>query len=508
MSIENESAPRSGRLAPFGGAAPRLGAPPPSVPAPAPAPATAPAPVRRRSLTDRAEAALPAVLLAADAAAACIAVLAAHGRPWTPADLLPETGALLSALLLLNGSGGLHRSRLSPSVLDELPALAGRAAVAAALAATLAGCLGRTWPPLDTATGLLRLLAAYTVLVVLARAAAHAALLRIRRRDPRPVLVVGAGRLGRQVAATLLEHPRYGMRPVGHLDTAPVPLPDGLPVPVLGGCEVLEREVRRRGVRHLVVAAEDADAGAAAAIRAAARLGCDLWLVPGLREYGALLHGHRRPAQGDHLWGFPCLRLGRPGRQPVRRAAKRALDVAAAAVLLVLAAPLLALCALAVRLDDGPGVLFRQQRVGLGGRAFTLLKFRTLRPADEHESATRWNIAQDHRVGRVGRLLRRTSLDELPQLWNVLRGEMSLVGPRPERPYFVMRFTQAHPEYADRHRVPSGLTGLAQVHGLRGDTSIEDRTRFDNHYIESWSLWQDVKILLRTAASLIRPDGS
>ncbi|MFD0569642.1 sugar transferase [Kitasatospora gansuensis] len=169
---------------------------------------------------------------------------------------------------------------------------------------------------------------------------------------------------------------------------------------------------------------------------------------------------------------------------------------------------MLAVCALAVRVDTGPGVLFRQQRTGLDGKVFTLLKFRTLRPANEHESATHWNIAQDHRMSRVGHFLRHSSLDELPQLWNVLRGDMSLVGPRPERPYFVMRFSQAYPEYADRHRVPVGLTGLAQANGLRGDTSIEARARFDNRYIESWNLWLDVKLLFRTAALMLHPDGS
>jgi lipopolysaccharide/colanic/teichoic acid biosynthesis glycosyltransferase len=137
-----------------------------------------------------------------------------------------------------------------------------------------------------------------------------------------------------------------------------------------------------------------------------------------------------------------------------------------------------------------------------------VLKFRTLRPRDEHESATRWNVAEDRRMSRVGHVLRRTSLDELPQLWNVLRGDMSLVGPRPERPYFVQRFSQLHPGYAARHRMPVGITGLAQVHGLRGDTSIEDRARFDNHYIDTWSLWQDVRILLYTAGSVFRLGGS
>ncbi|MEU8963879.1 sugar transferase, partial [Streptomyces sp. NPDC048491] len=175
---------------------------------------------------------------------------------------------------------------------------------------------------------------------------------------------------------------------------------------------------------------------------------------------------------------------------------------------LLLASPVLAVCALVLRRSDGPGVLFRQERIGAGGRAFTLLKFRTLRPDTAHEAATRWNIADDTRMSRAGNFMRRTSLDELPQLWNVIRGDMSLVGPRPERPFFVAQFSQAHPGYAARHRMPVGLTGLAQVQGLRGDTSIEDRARYDNYYIDHWSLWQDLCILLRTAVCLVRPTGS
>lgn len=193
---------------------------------------------------------------------------------------------------------------------------------------------------------------------------------------------------------------------------------------------------------------------------------------------------------------------------PPGRVRKQALDLVVAVPALLVAAPLLTACALAVRCTDGPGVLFRQERIGQDGRPFVLLKFRTLRPVDAHESATLWSIANDDRMGAVGRMLRRTSLDELPQLWNVVRGDMSLVGPRPERPHFVQKFSRSYPRYAARHRMPGGVTGLAQVHGLRGDTSIEDRARFDNHYIDSWSLWQDVRIILRTAASLFRPAGS
>jgi len=167
------------------------------------------------------------------------------------------------------------------------------------------------------------------------------------------------------------------------------------------------------------------------------------------------------------------------------------------AIALVVLSPLMLLCALAVRLETGPGVIFRQERVGLDDQRFQILKFRTLRPIDDTPD-TRWCIGGDPRIGPVGRTMRKLSLDELPQLWNILRGDMSLVGPRPERPSFVEAFSRQYPRYVARHRVPAGLTGWAQVHGLRGDTDIADRVAFDNYYIENWSMWSDVKILLRT----------
>jgi lipopolysaccharide/colanic/teichoic acid biosynthesis glycosyltransferase len=157
---------------------------------------------------------------------------------------------------------------------------------------------------------------------------------------------------------------------------------------------------------------------------------------------------------------------------------------------------------LAVRLDGRP-VIFRQRRVGLHGRTFVLYKFRSMR-LDHRDDTTLWSADGDPRVTRIGRLLRWTSLDELPQLMNVLRGDMSLVGPRPERPYFAASFGDRVRRYRERHRVATGLTGWAQVHGLRGDTSIEDRVTFDNYYIDNWSLWSDIKILLRTLTAMVR----
>ena len=186
----------------------------------------------------------------------------------------------------------------------------------------------------------------------------------------------------------------------------------------------------------------------------------------------------------------------------VGRAAKRGIDILGALTGLLLTLPVLLAIAIAVRIEGGPGVIFRQQRVGQHGRVFTLYKLRSLKPVAD-EGDVRWNIDNDSRLGKVGKFIRRTSLDELPQLFNVLVGDMSLVGPRPERPFFVDQFSQEIPGYAQRHRVPVGLTGLAVVKGLRGDTSIPERARVDNEYADSWSLWLDIKIMLRTVRYLI-----
>ena len=175
--------------------------------------------------------------------------------------------------------------------------------------------------------------------------------------------------------------------------------------------------------------------------------------------------------------------------------------------MLVLVSPIMLLVALAVRLETGPDVLFRQTRVGRGGEPFTLLKFRSMRPVKEGDSARRWSIADSSRLGPVGRFIRKASLDELPQLFNILRGDMSLVGPRPERPHFVDQFTDKYDGYELRHRVRPGLTGWAAVNGLRGDTSIEERAHFDNVYIDNWSLGFDLKVLSMTALAVVKGTG-
>jgi exopolysaccharide biosynthesis polyprenyl glycosylphosphotransferase len=223
--------------------------------------------------------------------------------------------------------------------------------------------------------------------------------------------------------------------------------------------------------------------------------------------------------------GLPLFSLPAPGADCWQRRTKYALDKVAALLGLVVLAPLLLGIAAAVRLTMGAPVLFRQERVGERGRIFTVLKFRTMTgsPQATGEADAMWasSLLGDPmtpeapeavaaiaapRCTRLGAWMRRTALDELPQLINVLRGEMSLVGPRPERAHYVARFTTAIDRYADRHRVRCGLTGWAQVHGLRGETSLEERVASDNYYIENWSPWLDIRILWRTLPALARAD--
>ncbi|WP_420708837.1 exopolysaccharide biosynthesis polyprenyl glycosylphosphotransferase [Streptomyces sp. NRRL S-378] len=436
-------------------------------------------------------------LLTADALAA---VLTAATLPGQVLPAAPAVAVLPALLVALHAQAGLYRPRLAPSALLELPAVLGRSAVlwcaAAAVAAALDPARAMGWSMLLTAVCL------QAVLVCTGRGVANQLHRRAAVRRPASALVVGPGAGASAVAAALHGRPEFGLRPVGLADTAAPADGDAGPLPLLSTHEDIRRAVIQNTVRHAVFTRPpEADERTASLVRLFHDHGCRLWLADPAGT--AKVTGMRLAHPADQLWGYAVQPLlPRPAR-PLERWAKRIIDSALALVALVAAAPVMLLCAAAVRLWDGPGVIFRQERVGLYGRPFTLLKFRTLR-ADAHESATRWTVAGDRRMSPVGSFLRKSSLDELPQLWNVVRGDMSLVGPRPERPFFVAKFSTVHPGYEARHRMPVGITGLAQINGLRGDTSIEDRARFDNHYIDTWSLWQDLWILARTAASFFR----
>ena len=216
----------------------------------------------------------------------------------------------------------------------------------------------------------------------------------------------------------------------------------------------------------------------------------------------------------DHIGGVPLVTLRPTDPRGWQFAVKHAIDRSFAALALLALAPLMLSIALLIRLTSPGPILFRQRRIGRDGHVFEVLKFRTMRIADPHTS--RFQPAQGSAPGGVegtdrrtwiGRYLRNLSLDELPQFINVLRGDMSLVGPRPERPEYVERFSTEVARYEDRHRVKSGITGWAQVHGLRGQTSIADRVEWDNWYIQNWSLRLDLRIVAMTIAEVLRMRG-
>ncbi len=348
---------------------------------------------------------------------------------------------------------------------------------------------------------------------------------RSRRLVGKPVLIMGAGVVGSQVARRLEHHPEYGLIPVGFLDDDPRSISEvgGRDMPVLGTTSDLDEVVQRVGVKHLIVAFSSvADARVSRLIGHCQELGLDVSVVP--RMFDTI---NNRVAY-DTVGGLPLMSFSSIDPKGVQFGLKHAFDSVFAAGLLLLLSPVVVCAAIAVRLSSPGPVLFRQRRVGRDGKPFDLYKFRSMRMApgqvsdeepsqatlsDDDTTAFEFMLGGDTAPGgieggdrrtTVGRFLRRCSLDELPQLINVLRGEMSVIGPRPERPEFVELFRQDIERYSERHRVKSGMTGWAQVHGLRGQTSLAERVEWDNYYIAHWSLGLDLKILALTLVAIFR----
>jgi exopolysaccharide biosynthesis polyprenyl glycosylphosphotransferase len=409
-------------------------------------------------------------------------------------------GIITLALLTHHGA---YRPRLNASALDLLPKLIASPLLAAAIVAVWSGITG---PDMTHAreTMLAGLLFAGLLCVERPLCAVVVKRARKSRTVAHRTLVIGAGQVGRQITLRLLETAEFGLFPVAVWDVDPLYVSDEFGgVPLIRNMTNLAELISVAGAKVVIIAfSGHSESEMVGIVQTCDRMDCEIFVIPRLFEL------HQHDADMEELWGIPLARLRRPAfRSPTWRL-KRLLDIAVATLLFVPLAPIFAMVALAVRLEGGPGIIFRQKRVGLDGRTFDLMKFRSMRPVNEAESQTNWNVAHDARVGPVGKFIRRTAIDELPQLWNILRGDMTLVGPRPERPFYVEKFAEQFPRYLARNRVPAGLTGWAQIHGLRGDTSIADRVTFDNYYIQNWSLWLDVRILLRTVLSVLRREGS
>jgi exopolysaccharide biosynthesis polyprenyl glycosylphosphotransferase len=416
-----------------------------------------------------------------------LAILAAVGFSWRGYTTSLLFGVALFCLLVCSGT---QRPAISLRLEREIPRLLAWIAIPYVIVAAF---FAKRPGELQSAA---KLVAVAAVLVILGRGLSYSIIraARVRAWAPEPTLIVGAGEVGAMLATALREHREYGLSPIGFLDSFEGV---GLSMPILGDARVLPATVKRNVVTKVIIAFGAMDEEEMVEVlRACDALPIEIYVVPRFFELGVTTGGNRH----DDVWGIPLLRLRRSALRATARRSKRLFDIVVGSSVLLITAPLFLTAALAVRFSTSGPIFLRQRRVGQDGSEFELLKFRSM--VVNNDADTSWSATDDY-LTPVGRILRRTSVDELPQLLNVMRGDMSLVGPRPERPHFTTQFTAKVSRYSDRHRVPAGITGWAQVHGLKGDTSIPDRVRFDNYYIEHWSLWRDIIIVATTIGKLL-----
>lgn len=317
-------------------------------------------------------------------------------------------------------------------------------------------------------------------------------------RELRNAVIVGSNETAGRIFEELNGHPLLGYRFIGYF--ADLPCDPGSPLQnadLLGSLEDAPQRLPELRVELALIAVNaDEHPKLHRLIRECEGMNVEFMLVPDILEMMTSRMAIRE------LEGIPFIRLKGIPMTTWGRIVKRALDLTLSSLLVIIISPLFLAVAALIKLTSRGPVFYRQERMGLDARRFEMLKFRSMHSGAETVSGPVWAKEHDPRTTGIGRILRATSIDELPQLINVVRGEMSLVGPRPERPYFVDRFKDLVPKYLDRHRVKAGMTGWAQVNGFRGNTSLEERIKYDLYYIENWSLGFDLKILLKTIRAL------
>lgn len=409
-----------------------------------------------------------------------------------------QVGALLTSFLLAR----LYHLKRGVSRLDVLTSLVAAASIGILLTSALTSLLYKN--ELDYP----RLMLVYSwvltiVLVGMGRLAYDALESRLRARGVAVynTLIVGTGEVGRMILNKIRQSPALGYRVVGFVDEAPGQA-EVMGVPVLDHTENLPQLIDQHGIDQVIIALPERSHQELLEIIALCQRGrVEIKVFPDVFQIIA-----SEISIGD-LNGLPLLTVRDVALRGWKLTLKRGMDIVGSALALIFLSPLMLLVAALIKLESPGPVFYVQERVGLDGKPFQLLKFRTMRQ-DAEANGPGWTVANDPRRTRLGKILRRYSIDELPQFINVLIGEMSLVGPRPERPFYVEQFRQAIPRYMERHREKAGITGWAQVNGLRGDTSIVERTKYDLWYIENWSLWLDIKILLRTLVHFAKDENA
>jgi exopolysaccharide biosynthesis polyprenyl glycosylphosphotransferase len=433
-------------------------------------------------------------------------------RRWIPwpneaqgmAGLPDYAGVVLAQLVSVLGVfafSRLYRLTRGPSRVDEFYSIFAFATVGTLMGVALASLLLKNSPiELNYSRGMILYGWGLTIVFVTVGRVVHAQVrARLRRqgwgRDR--VLIVGTGDVGRMIFQKIQSNPGLGYEVVGFVAVNGRRGPP-LGAPILGQAGDLASVIDEYQVDEVIIALPEATHQDILMLISECERGkVNIKVFPDVFQIMA-----GQVSIGD-LGGLPLLTVRDIALRGWRRVAKRLVDILGAAVGLVLISPLMMLMAVLIKLDSRGPVFYAQERMGLDARPFRMLKFRSMRQ-DAEVHGPGWTVEGDPRVTRLGRVIRRINVDELPQFVNVLIGEMSLVGPRPERPVYVNQFRRSIPRYMDRHWEKAGMTGWAQVNGLRGDTSIVERTKYDLWYIENWSLLLDVKILIRTFFNLVK----
>lgn len=358
-----------------------------------------------------------------------------------------------------------------------------------------------SFDPVDYPRSLFFYVLIFSVIFVVLGRELHGAIrrsLRVRGIERDNLLIVGGGKVAREIARKIRVSPTLGYNIVGMVnDTQPRNKTNDLGIPMLGTYADLPVLIDTYAVEQVIIALPEAHRSELVDLISACRRGrVDIKVYPDMLAY----------VSGDisveEVGGTPLVTVRDIALRGWKLSLKRGLDLVGSTLGLILLSPFMLLTAALIRWDSPGPVFLTQERMGMDGRPFHMIKFRSMRQ-DAEATGPGWTRKDDPRVTRIGAFMRRTNWDEIPQLINVLIGDMSLVGPRPERPIYVQQFREHIPRYMERHREKAGMTGWAQVNGLRGDTSISERTTYDLWYVENWSLWLDIKIIIRTVLNTV-----
>ncbi|MCG7592762.1 sugar transferase [Mycobacterium sp. PSTR-4-N] len=427
----------------------------------------------------------------------------------------PWSWIFIPILIVMLVTRRMYKRKLNDRFLDEFEPLETSLAVSALFTLAVMSWAIPPWPKgtvvpeyIRATEIILRVWVLAAVLVPLARFTRLLVQRYLRRKYSfgKPAIIVGTGPIAHQLITRMRQVPDYGLRPVGIIDDMRPVTIEAEGIPYLGTTDNLERAVVQTGAEKLIIAHSTVpDERLAALAQRAHHMGMKVRVVPRMMDVVGV------GATIEHMGGIPLMTLSHANPTGWQFALKHTIDRSSAAIGLLLISPLFLTLMLLVRLSSPGPIFFGQDRIGRDGKVFQCLKFRSMRPADPAAAAfavkdgsAPGGVEGEDRRTWIGKIMRKTSMDELPQLLNVVKGEMSLVGPRPERPEFVELFEMQIRRYGDRHRVKAGMTGWAQVHGLRGQTSIADRAEFDNFYIENWSILLDMKILALTVLAVLK----